>query len=121
MAASSQPVTVQVARVGSFTFTATVRGTRAGQPTALTWSVQEGASGGTVDSSGHYTAPTTEGIYHVVATSVADITRIASASIGVSTFVVIPVERRTTWNPRIAGGIPSRTTVCATVDAASYG
>jgi len=121
MAVSIQPASVQVAPGGSFTFTATVTGTSTGQSTAVTWSVQEGASGGTVDSSGHYTAPATEGIYHVVATSVADITRIASASIGVSTFIVIPVERRTTWNPGIPGGIPSRTTVCATVDASSYG
>jgi hypothetical protein len=35
----------------------------------VTWSVQEGSAGGTVDSTGKYTAPTTPGIYHVVATS----------------------------------------------------
>jgi hypothetical protein len=33
---------------------------------------------------------------------------------------VLPPARRTTWNPGIPGGIPARTTVCATVDAATY-
>jgi hypothetical protein len=36
---------------------------------SVTWSVQEGASGGTVDSTGLYTAPMTAGTYHVIATS----------------------------------------------------
>ena len=35
----------------------------------VTWSVQEGSAGGKVDATGKYTAPTTPGIYHVVATS----------------------------------------------------
>ena len=30
-------------------------------------------------------------------------------------------ERRTTWNPGIPGGIPARTTVCATIHASTYG
>jgi hypothetical protein len=34
---------------------------------------------------------------------------------------VLPPERRTTWNPGIPGGVPNRTTVCATLDAADYG
>jgi len=34
---------------------------------------------------------------------------------------VLPPERRTVWNPGIPGGIPNLTTVCATVDAATYG
>ena len=32
----------------------------------VVWSVQEGAAGGSVDVMGHYTAPPTVGIYHVV-------------------------------------------------------
>jgi hypothetical protein len=32
-----------------------------------------------------------------------------------------PADRLTTWNPGIPGGVPSRTTVCATLDAAAYG
>ena len=34
---------------------------------------------------------------------------------------IIPADRRTVWNPGIPGGIPSRTTICATVAAATYG
>jgi hypothetical protein len=34
---------------------------------------------------------------------------------------ILPAGRRTTWNPGIPGGIPGRTTVCATVNAATYG
>jgi len=34
---------------------------------------------------------------------------------------ILPSERRTTWNPGIPGGIPARTTVCAVIDASSYG
>ena len=34
---------------------------------------------------------------------------------------IMPTERRTTWNPGIPGGIPARTTVCATVNASTYG
>jgi hypothetical protein len=34
---------------------------------------------------------------------------------------ILPPERRTTWNPGIPGGIPARTTVCATVNASTYG
>ena len=34
---------------------------------------------------------------------------------------VLPTERRTTWNPGVRGGIPARTSVCATVDAAGSG
>jgi hypothetical protein len=33
----------------------------------------------------------------------------------------IPSSRRMAWNPGIPGGIPHRTTICATADAAAYG
>jgi hypothetical protein len=45
---------------GSWTFTANV---------AVTWSVREGAAGGTIRSDGVYTAPQVQGTFHVVATS----------------------------------------------------
>ena len=48
------------------TFTATVRG-QVGPP--VTWSVQEGASGGAVAADGVYTAPGTAGTYHVTVRS----------------------------------------------------
>jgi hypothetical protein len=34
---------------------------------------------------------------------------------------IMPTERRAAWNPGIPGGIPARTTVCATVEAKTYG
>jgi hypothetical protein len=34
---------------------------------------------------------------------------------------VIPPDRTTTWSPGIPGGVPARTTVCATIPAAAYG
>jgi hypothetical protein len=61
-------------------FTATVTGTN---NTAVTWSVQEGAAGGTITSAGAYTAPQAVGTYHVVATSQADNTKSAMASVNV--------------------------------------
>ncbi len=45
---------------------------------------------------------------------------VGGAMIGQS---VIPAERATVWNPGLnaVGGIPARTTICATIDAATYG
>src|SRR6266851_1420342 len=99
---------------GTATFTATVTGTTAGQSTAVTWSVQE-AGGGTVSAAGVYTAPGTAGTYHVVATSVADTSKTGTANVFVTTLTAIPPERITVWNPGVPGGIPVRTTVCATI------
>lgn len=50
---------------------------------AVTWSVQE-VGGGTVTDEGIYHAPTTPGIYHVIATSVADTRRKAIATVTVN-------------------------------------
>src|SRR5262249_15499507 len=103
------------------TLTADVSGTARGQSSAVIWSVQEGASGGTVDSSGKYTAPTTAGSYHVVATSVADSSKSATATVTVDALTALAADRRTAWNPGVPGGIPARTTVCANVSASTYG
>ena len=43
--------------------------------TSVTWSVLEGATGGTISASGVYTAPLAPGTYHVVATSGYDAAR----------------------------------------------
>lgn len=82
---SKLPVTIQIApgtatlQVGqSATFVATVTNA---STSAVTWSIKEGAAGGTLTSSGLYTAPMKAGAYHVIATSVADPTQMASAAI----------------------------------------
>jgi len=107
---------------GSLTFVATVTGLSGGQSSAVQWNVQEGTTGGTIDGSGHYTAPGSTGTFHVVATSVADSSKSATATVTVaSSSGLLPPDRMTVWNPGVAGGIPSRSTVCATVNAATYG
>jgi hypothetical protein len=112
---------VVLAPGATFNFTATVSGAASGQSTAVTWSVQEGAAGGTIDANGKYTAPSTPGTYHVVATSVADATIAATATVTVTDLTSLGPDRRTQWNPGVQGGIPARSTVCRTVDAATYG
>jgi len=105
----------------TFTFSATVTGASGGQSTGVSWAVQEGAAGGTIDANGKYTAPNTEGTYHVVATSQADSKVQATATVRVTSLSSLGPDRRTTWNAGVAGGIPARSTVCRTVDAATYG
>ena len=75
------PPSVVVPPSGQRTFLATVSGTA---NLAVTWSVREGTAGGGVTSGGVYTAPGTTGSYHVVATSVADPTKSAAASVTVT-------------------------------------
>jgi hypothetical protein len=74
---SISPVSALLSTGGTQQFTATVTGTT---NTAVTWS----ATGGTVSSSGFYTAPGTAGTYTVEATSVADTTKSASATVTVT-------------------------------------
>jgi Kelch motif len=77
------PPTATVQEGGYLIFVATVKGVAT---TTVTWSVQEGTTGGSITSQGVfgvYTAPNTLGTYHVVATSVADATASASAVVTV--------------------------------------
>jgi hypothetical protein len=75
------PSSATVSPNATVQFSAQVTGsTNAG----VTWSVAEGATGGSVTSTGLYTAPQQRGTYHVVATSVADGMRSASATITVA-------------------------------------
>ncbi len=66
---------------GTQTFTASVTGST---NTTVTWSIQEGAAGGTISASGVYTAPAVvangAGTFHIIATSQADPTKTASAT-----------------------------------------
>jgi hypothetical protein len=75
---SISPASVTLAPGGTQAFTATVTGA---SNTAVTWSIQEGAAGGTITSGGSYTAPAAAGTYHVVATSQADPTKSATATV----------------------------------------
>jgi len=38
-----------------------------------------------------------------------------------ATGAIIPADRLTVWNPGIPGGVPARSTVCASIDASTYG
>lgn len=110
---------------GPVNFTALVTGTTAGQPTGVTWRVQE-AGGGTIDAAGRYLAPATPGDYHVVATSQADSTKSSTATVTVIAadtgidMAIVPADRRTVWNPGVPGGIPNFPNTI-TVDAARFG
>jgi hypothetical protein len=75
------PASDILGRGGVRTFTTSVTGT---MNTAVSWSVQEGSAGGTITNSGIYTAPTTTGTYHVIATSMADPSQNATATITVT-------------------------------------
>jgi hypothetical protein len=80
-AVSIAPGSASLATGGTQQFTATVTGS---SNTAVTWS----ATGGTISSSGLYTAPSAAGTYGVTATSVADSTKSASATVTVSAVAV---------------------------------
>ena len=75
------PVAVTLPPGGTRTFAATVSGLT---NTAVNLTIQESA-GGLIDSAGLYTAPTANGFYQVVATSVDETTVTASATVTVTT------------------------------------
>ncbi len=85
VAVAITPSTISLSGCAATTFTATVSNAA---NTAVTWSVQEGATGGTIDAAGNYVAPAAPGAYHVVATSHADTTKSAVAAVTVSTQVL---------------------------------
>ncbi len=103
IAVAVSPASAAVSPGSTTTFTATVSGAGAGQSTAVTWSVQEGSAGGSVDGSGRYTAPSGTGTFHVVATSVADPSRSGSATVSVQTSSLLDPDRRTVWAPGVPG------------------
>jgi hypothetical protein len=78
------PGSVNLVAGGSAQFSAAVTGTN---NTAVNWSVLEGAPGGTVTSTGLYTAPPYAGAFHVVATSQADSSQSATAIAAVPGFL----------------------------------
>jgi len=56
----------------------------------VSWSIGEGSAGGTITDTGVYTAPATEGQYHVIATSKADSAKSASAIVTVRASLFSP-------------------------------
>lgn len=115
VAVAINPASAATNSCQTVTFSATVTGT---SNTAVTWSVQEGAAGGTVTAAGVYTAPANAGTYHLVATSQADPTRSATAAVTVTDRIVsVAVTPSATSVP--AGGsaqfTASVTTTCGTV------
>lgn len=86
---SVSPASVSVATGASQNFSCSVTGST---NTACTWTVLE-SGGGTITSLGRYTAPTAVGTYHVVATSAADTTKSAQATV----YVVSPQTSTKPW------------------------
>jgi hypothetical protein len=78
------PSVVTLAPDGTQTFTADLAGFA---NTGVTWTVQE-TGGGVINGAGFYTAPSAQGFYHVIATSVANTTVSASATISVTSYGV---------------------------------
>jgi hypothetical protein len=76
---SVSPSSVTLGPKGTQQFVATV--TSSNSP--VTWSVQEGATGGSITSTGLYTVPANIGNFHVVATLVADPSESAAAAVTV--------------------------------------
>jgi lysophospholipase L1-like esterase len=72
------PVTVAVATSATQHFAATVTGS---SETAVTWSVREATDCGAISSAGDYAAPGAAATCHVVATSVADPSKTAVATV----------------------------------------
>jgi Galactose oxidase, central domain len=58
--------------------------------TTVTWKIQEGAVGGTITGEGVYTAPSADGVYHVVATANAapNVSATAIVSVGPAAFTL---------------------------------
>ncbi|HWV38901.1 MAG TPA: Ig-like domain-containing protein [Vulgatibacter sp.] len=106
-----EPAIVEVVTNGSVQFQARLRGT---DNQAVTWKVQEGDTGGSIDSNGVYSAPPNPGSFNIVATSVVDPSKSAVAEVAVvrpsSTDAtgLLPPDRQTRWNPGLnaVGGIP---------------
>jgi hypothetical protein len=88
IAISITPTPITVSTQARQTFTATVTGT---SDRGVTWSIEEGPVGGTLDAEGTYTAPASPGTFHVVATSRANPTRSARATVTVTRSYVASV------------------------------
>ncbi|GAB4451492.1 MAG: hypothetical protein OHK0029_00750 [Armatimonadaceae bacterium] len=76
---------------GQQQFSASVSNVPEGQDAGVTWSVKEGATGGSITSEGLYTAPNQEGTFTVVATSIFDPRRSTEVQVPVQSLVGLTV------------------------------
>jgi WD40 repeat protein len=83
------PSTANLIPAGTQSFTATITGT---SNAAATWAVQEGAAGGSITNMGAYTAPNSTGTFHVIATSQADATKTATATVTTVQLAISPAS-----------------------------
>ena len=114
---SVAPASAALDACAKLRFTATVSGTTNG---SITWSVQEGAAGGTIDTAGNYTAPTTPGTYHVIARSTASSTAAATATVIVTERVLSVAVAPTSASTSAGGKVQLAamvTTTCGTFPA----
>lgn len=115
--ATSGPVAVtvsparQMATGGSQQFAATVTGT---SNTAVTWT----ASGGTITSTGVFTAPSTAGSYTITATSVADSAAKGSVTVSVITAVAHSVQLN--WGASATSGVNYNVYRASTLGGGQY-
>jgi N-acetylneuraminic acid mutarotase len=93
---SISPYEATVAQGAAQEFSVFITGT---SNTAVTWSVVEGATGGSVTASGIYTAPNGPGTYHVTATSQADATVVATATVTVPAVSISVAPTASEVNP----------------------
>jgi len=89
IAVSIAPATTSLLQGGMQAFTAIITGT---SNSAVNWSVQEGAAGGSITNMGVYTAPNISGTFHVIATSQADTARSSTATVTVVPLTVSPAS-----------------------------
>jgi hypothetical protein len=99
----------------TLTFTATVANAT---NKTVTWSVQEGAAGGTITTAGVYTAPANAGTYHVVATSVADGTKAAVSTVTVTDKILSVTTSPATVS--VAPGVKQQFTATVTTTCGSF-
>jgi hypothetical protein len=111
------PSTFTLGPGGARQFAATVVGNGI-TGNGVTWSVDE-SGGGTITSSGEYTAPTTPGTFHVRATSVAVPTAsgVATVTVTTSTGIVVRVSPNPT-SVAIRGSVFFESSVSGTDDTA---
>jgi len=94
----------------------------------VSWSIQEGATAGSITTAGIYTAPGSAGTYHVIATSEADPTKKGSALVTVTApapiFSSVPpvaAAEGTQYSYQVAATDPAGTAVTYTLSAAPSG